>query len=282
MVSTWFHNLHNGNRQERREILTWLSSCHCTFTVSPRKLHQPCQISSVTTCVTPLPPYASSGAVFTPTPCLSCSFFAACLLSKEIIFFLLQRDLDELQQKLITAANFLGCQDPAQNKPPPHCCKWLERSAKCFLQAMKCKCIVCMLLPSQGQEVSTLWATSAHRETSYPGYCCLCLRHNQPHGHRRNTRCYMARQKADNQRHPSTSYLGLRCPLARAHSWLLGWQGQHVASFYCDILLHRGLRGWPCCWHLGLLGQLSWLLFYYHLLNNIIKLTQNKKQKANN
>lgn len=145
---------------------------------------------------------------------------------------------------------------------------------------MKCKCIVCMLLPSQGQEVSTLWATSAHRETSYPGYCCLCLRHNQPHGHRRNTRCYMARQKADNQRHPSASYLGLSCPLARAHSWLLRWQGQHVASFYCDILLHRGLRGWPCCWHLGLLGQLSWLLFYYHLLNNIIKVDTKQKAKS--
>lgn len=115
-------------------------------------------------------------------------------------------------------------------------------------------------------------------ETSYPECCCLCLRHNQPYGHKRNTRCYKARQKADSQRCPSASYLGLCCPLTRAHSWLLRWQGQHVASFYCDILLHRGLRGRPCCWHLGLLGQLSWLLFYYHLLSNIIKLTQNKNQ----
>lgn len=104
------------------------------------------------------------------------------------------------------------------------------------------------------------------QQPSHPRCCHPGASQDQPCSPGRSTKgcSNTTRQLPGPQRCPRGPYLGLHRPLSCAHDGFLRGQGQHVAAFDGDVLLHRGLRR-ARCRHRRLLRQLPGLLLDDHL-----------------
>lgn len=139
MLGTGFDSIHNGNRQEWRQFLTHLSSCHCSYCAFSEAVpweHCMGTDSYNKTLELPLKQDCSHLMLSLHTaPYLSCSFLPqACSPRKEFAFSLLKH-LDEFQQGW--QPTFWA--DRLQQTPlPPHFCNGSDKSRRCSLYTTKC------------------------------------------------------------------------------------------------------------------------------------------------
>lgn len=153
MLGTGFDSIHNGNRQEWRQFLTHLSSCHCSYCAFSEAVpweHCMGTDSYNKTLELPLKQDCSHLMLSLHTaPYLSCSFLPqACSPRKEFAFSLLKH-LDEFQQGWQPT---FWADRLQQNTTPTPLLQWVRQKQEMLPVHNK----MLTLLPSQGLQVSKM------------------------------------------------------------------------------------------------------------------------------